>query len=143
MTELFELHPQLKNDSFWLGDFSLTRLLLINDCQYPWFVLVPKRAGVKEIYQLSVTDQTMLWQESNRLSEVIMASFKGDKLNMAAIGNLVPQLHLHHIVRYTKDICWPAPVWGKFPMKPYASVEVKKIQQSLTQLLPELRLRAL
>jgi len=110
----FQLHPQLKKDSVEIGRFALSRLLLINDSQYPWFVLVPERADITEIYQLSDSEQQLLQQESSLLAKKLADIYKADKMNIAAIGNLVPQLHIHHIVRYKKDVAWPAPVWGKF-----------------------------
>lgn len=116
----FELHPRLAADSGVLGDFPLCRLLLMNDANYPWFILVPRRAGAREIYRLDEADQRQLWRESALLSRAVMDAFRGDKLNVAALGNVVPQLHLHHIVRYATDPAWPGPVWGKLPAKPYA-----------------------
>src|SRR5262245_27562488 len=96
----FELHPRLAADTIVLGDFPLCRLLLMNDAQYPWFILVPRRAGAREIYQLDERDQQQLLKESAQLSRAVMDAFRGEKLNVAALGNLVPQLHVHHVVRY-------------------------------------------
>ena len=119
----FVLHPRLAADTFALGDFPLCRLLLMNDAQYPWFILVPRRENAREIYQLADVDQQQLLRESARLSRVVMEEFRGDKLNVAALGNLVPQLHVHHIVRYSGDPAWPAPVWGRHPPRPYTNAE--------------------
>lgn len=124
---MFELHTRLEQDCFHVGDFEVSRLLLMNDSRYPWFVLVPMRVGVTEIFQLSEGDQQQLIRESSRLAERLMASFQPDKLNIAAIGNLVPQLHVHHVVRYTSDSAWPAPVWGRLPALPYASAELDTV----------------
>ena len=115
-----DLHPQLQKDCLILGRFELSHLLLLNDSNYPWFILVPDRADITEITELSDADRIQLWQESHVLSAHIMRQFVGDKLNIGAIGNLVPQLHLHHIVRYRSDLAWPAPVWGKTVAKPYS-----------------------
>jgi diadenosine tetraphosphate (Ap4A) HIT family hydrolase len=139
----FELHPRLKADSYGLGDLPLSRLLLINDTQFPWFVLVPRRDNIKEIYQLAEKDQIQLWQESSSLSQTIMALFQGDKLNVAAIGNLVPQLHLHHVVRFKNDLCWPAPIWGKLPMVAYEVGIVSDLQQKIAEKMADLRLSAI
>lgn len=87
-------------------------VLLINDANYPWTVLVPKRADITEIYKLDHIDQMQLLEESAKLCNAMETVCKPDKLNIAAIGNMVPQLHLHHIARYRTDIAWPAPVWG-------------------------------
>lgn len=131
----FQLHPTLAGDSFVLGRFELCLLLLINDRQYPWFVLVPQRSDISEIYQLSELEQQLLWSESDLLSKIIMDFYKGDKLNIAALGNMVPQLHVHHIVRFKDDICWPKPVWGQMPMQAYKSEEIDKIRASLAEIL--------
>jgi diadenosine tetraphosphate (Ap4A) HIT family hydrolase len=125
------IHPQLKNDCVLLGRFDLCYLLLANDANYPWFILVPDRDSIKEIYQLSEDDQGQLLTESSLLSGQIMQIFKGDKLNVAALGNQVPQLHVHHIVRYENDPAWPTPVWGKVAAKPYAETELAEIVSKL------------
>ena len=109
---MFELHSQLQKDTLPLGRFSLCRLLLMNDANYPWFILVPERENVREIHELGDADRHQLWEESVELSRVLTTLFKPDKLNIAALGNQVPQLHVHHIVRYTHDPAWPQPVWG-------------------------------
>jgi diadenosine tetraphosphate (Ap4A) HIT family hydrolase len=116
----FELHPRLAADTTALGDFPLCRLLLMNDANYPWFILVPRRPGAREIYLLEEADQRQIWRESALLSRAVMDAFRGDKLNVAALGNVVPQLHLHHVVRHATDPAWPGPVWGKLPAKPYS-----------------------
>ncbi len=114
------LHPQLQQDCFVAGRFPLSVLLLHNDANYPWFILVPQRRDVSEIHQLSTADQQQLTRESSRLAACIEREFKADKINIAALGNIVPQLHIHHIVRYKTDPAWPAPVWGKIPAVPYS-----------------------
>lgn len=119
MDPSFELHPRLAADCFVLGDWRLSRLLLINDANYPWCLLVPRRPGIREIYELSEADQVLLVGESARLGRAMMQAFGGSKLNVAALGNVVPQLHVHHIVRTENDPAWPAPVWGKLPARPY------------------------
>jgi diadenosine tetraphosphate (Ap4A) HIT family hydrolase len=115
----FALHERLAADTFALGEFPLCRLLLMNDATYPWFILVPRREGAREIYLLPEPDQHKLLRESAQLSRAAMDAFQGDKLNVAALGNMVPQLHLHHVVRHKSDAAWPAPVWGKVPAKSY------------------------
>lgn len=115
----FELHPRLAADCHVLGDFPLCRLLLMNDSQYPWVILVPRRENLREVYQLGEADQQVLWRESARLSRVLMEIFAGDKLNIAALGNVVPQLHVHHVVRFISDAAWPGPVWGRVPPLDY------------------------
>lgn len=134
----FALHPRLAADTFTLGDFPLCRLLLMNDAQYPWFILVPRRENAREIYQLADADQQQLLRESARLSRAVMEEFRGDKLNVAALGNVVPQLHVHHVVRYSGDPAWPAPVWGRHPPRPYTDVERDARIAALRAALPDL-----
>ncbi|NVK41665.1 MAG: HIT domain-containing protein [Oceanospirillaceae bacterium] len=131
----FELHPQLAQDCILLGDFPLCRLLLMNDANYPWFILVPRRAGVSEIYHLSVEDQVQLMHESSFLAENLADIFAARKMNVASLGNMVPQLHLHHIVRYESDAAWPGPVWGRHPARAYSDVEVAEIRQKIDVLM--------
>lgn len=116
----FQLHPQLEKDCIAIGKLQLSRLLLMNDSQFPWFILVPEIKGITEIYQLRKQQRSLLIEESSTLAEKLNTLFKADKINIAAIGNLVPQLHVHHVVRYRTDKAWPAPVWGKFPAVPYS-----------------------
>lgn len=126
---MFTLHPQLEKDGIVMGEFPLSRLLLLNDSRYPWFVLVPRRENITEIYQLSEADQQQLLLESSRLGRLMMEGFSGDKLNIGALGNLVPQLHLHHIVRYKNDEAWPGPVWGVGAALPYSGEQVAAMRQ--------------
>ena len=129
------LHPQLEKDCFVVGRFPLCVLLLINDANYPWFILVPQRESITEIHQLTDEDQQQLIRESSMLAACIEKEFNADKINVAALGNMVPQLHIHHIVRYKTDPAWPAPVWGKLEATPYLDEEVKILRSHLAQSL--------
>lgn len=120
----FQLHPRLEQDCIAIGRFELCRVLMMNDSQYPWFILVPERADLKEIYQLGKAERELLSEESSYLAENLAAFYHADKMNIAAIGNMVPQLHIHHIVRYRTDKAWPAPVWGKFDAVPYTAEQL-------------------
>ncbi|TAK65044.1 HIT domain-containing protein [Methylobacter sp.] len=120
----FQLHSRLKQDCIIIGRFELCRLLMMNDSQYPWFILVPERADIQEIYQLNKTERELLTEESSYLAENLAIIYEADKMNVAAIGNMVPQLHIHHIVRYRTDKAWPAPVWGKFDAVPYTEQQI-------------------
>ncbi|MBL6986201.1 MAG: HIT domain-containing protein [Methylobacter sp.] len=120
----FQLHPRLEQDCIAIGRFELCRLLMMNDSQYPWFILVPERTDLQEIYQLSKPDRELLTEESNYLAENLAILYQADKMNIAAIGNMVPQLHIHHVVRYRTDKAWPAPVWGKFAVVPYTEQQI-------------------
>jgi len=129
------IHEQLLADCTVIGRFALCHLLLMNDANYPWCILVPDRQGVGEIYQLSETDQRQLLTESSHLGQTMMRLYAGDKLNIAALGNVVPQLHVHHIVRYRDDPSWPAPVWGRLPAKPYDSATMAAMLDQLRDAL--------
>jgi len=129
---MHNIHPQLASDCVLLGHFPLSRLLLMDDCQYPWFILVPDRFEIREIYQLDTADRRQLIDESCLLSEFLIEAYAGDKLNVAALGNQVPQLHLHHIVRYTSDASWPAPIWGRSPPQSYSPGAIEEIRTLLS-----------
>lgn len=128
---MFRLHEQLAADTFKLGESDLNLLLLMNDCNYPWFILVPKRDAIRELFQLPQRDQYQMSDESALLSETLMDSFQAHKVNVAALGNMVPQLHVHHIARFTDDPCWPKPVWGQVAAKPYQEQERRAIADKL------------
>ena len=120
----FQLHPRLQQDCITIGRFELCRLLMMNDSQYPWFILVPEKTDINEIYQLTKPDRELLAEESSYLAENLAELYQADKMNIAAIGNIVPQLHIHHIVRYQTDRAWPAPIWGKFDAVPYTEQQI-------------------
>jgi len=126
---VFQLDPRLQADTIALGDFPLCRLLLMNDLTYPWFVLVPRRVAATEIYQLEELDQQQFWQESAIVARWMSTTFEFDKLNIGALGNVVSQLHLHHVGRRIGDPTWPGPVWGQHPPQPYGMVAIEKIKQ--------------
>ena len=132
---MFELHPRLAEDSVVIGRFDLSLLLLSKDASYPWCILVPQREDVFEIHHLSEDDQIQLIRESCRLAEVMTSVFDAHKMNVAALGNIVRQLHVHHIARFTTDPAWPQPIWGKAPAKNYTAQQfderVTKIQNAL------------
>ncbi|OQR32739.1 HIT family protein [Pseudomonas sp. Bc-h] len=134
---MFVLDSRLLQDTVPVGDFPLCRLLLSNDSQYPWFILVPRRADISEIFQLSDAEQTQLWSETTLLSKTLQQLFNADKMNVAALGNVVSQLHMHVIVRRKGDAAWPAPVWGKHPAVPYSTDESAVIFARLKTVLTE------
>lgn len=133
---MFKLHPQLAADCEQLGHFSLCHLLLLRDANYPWFVLVPARADIREIHHLTPADQQQLLQESVVLAQMMETVFVPDKLNIAALGNIVPQLHIHHVARYQSDPAWPAPIWGKVPAVPYQDDQLSVVANRLMAALP-------
>ena len=128
-----KIHPKLLEDCLVLGRFPLSILLLMNDANYPWLILVPDRDNLREVHHLCEEDQQQLIRESAFLSEVLEQTFQADKINIAALGNLVPQLHIHHVVRYETDIAWPSPVWGMHPARKYSQDELNNIVARLTR----------
>ena len=124
---MFELHPDLLRDTHPVVELELCDLRIMDDATYPWFVLVPRRDGISDTIDLSEGDHARLWAESRRVSRVLMEVFAGDKLNVAALGNMTPQLHVHHVVRYTADPAWPGPIWGKVPMRPYEEAALAEV----------------
>jgi diadenosine tetraphosphate (Ap4A) HIT family hydrolase len=132
---MFELHPQLAKDCIVVCDLPLCRVLLTNDKQYPWLILVPMKNGMKEIIDLSDAEQQTLWQESAKISRILQSLFQPDKLNVAALGNMVPQLHMHHIARFKTDAAWPAPIWGMHPAVAYSDEEIGQIVRSINELI--------
>lgn len=124
MPAAWSLHPQLANDTAPVGDLPLCRVLLTRDANYPWLVLVPRRADIVEIIDLDDSDAARLMTEIAHVSRALRAATGCDKLNVAALGNMVPQLHVHVIARRRNDAAWPHPVWGVVPAKPYAADEI-------------------
>jgi diadenosine tetraphosphate (Ap4A) HIT family hydrolase len=111
----WSLHPQLEQDTETIGDLALSRLLVSRDGNYPWLLLVPRRPGASEIIDLDAADQRQLMAEIAIVSGALKAITACDKLNVAAIGNMVPQLHVHIVARRRDDPAWPRPVWGALP----------------------------
>ena len=134
---MFVLDSRLQQDTLPIGDFPLCRLLLSNDSHYPWFILVPRREDVSELFQLDAADQQQLWKETTELAEMLKDSFDADKLNVATLGNVVSQLHMHVIVRKREDAAWPAPVWGKHPAVPYSAEQVAAVRERLRLVLTD------
>lgn len=132
---MFELDARLQADTLVLGDLPLSKVLLMNDQRYPWIILVPRRADIREAFHLSENDQQQLAKESSWLSEKLADHFQAYSMNVAALGNVVAQLHVHHVVRMQDDPAWPAPVWGHSPVQLYseelADARVKELQQLL------------
>lgn len=120
---MFQLHQQLEKDCFVIGDLALCRILMLNDRQYPWIIAVPMRDGLSEIFQLDDKDQRLLLEELKHIDAMMNRLFTPDKMNIAALGNMVPQLHIHCIARFKVDAAWPNPVWGVNPSIAYSAEE--------------------
>jgi diadenosine tetraphosphate (Ap4A) HIT family hydrolase len=119
MPPAFELDARLAADTYGLGRLALSRVLLMNDARFPWLILVPERAGMAELIELSATDRAALLGEIVAASEALKHLYSPDKLNVAALGNMVRQLHAHVIARFHSDAAWPKPVWGVGTAEPY------------------------
>lgn len=128
---VFQLDKRLQADTVLLAEWPLCDLLLMNDQQYPWCILVPRVSGATELFHLSRSQRQQLDLESTFLSKMLMSVFDGEKLNVAALGNVVSQLHIHHVVRFSADISWPAPIWGRHPVRQYSE---DILQQRLDEL---------
>jgi len=125
-----KLHPQLAADCYLLGTVKSSSLLLHKNALIPWFILVPD-TNKNEIYKLNTEQQQTIQFEINALAKFTEEHFNSDKLNIASIGNIVPQLHIHIISRKTTDFCWPAPVWGETESMEYTPQQVDIIKQAL------------
>lgn len=132
---MFELHPRLAADTLIVGEFKLSQLLIHRDANYPWFILVPKRPDVMEIYHLSEEDRIQLMVESCMLAEALVDVFSPDKINIATLGNIVPQLHMHHVARYKTDGAWPNPIWGAQPTLDYRQEDLQHRIDSMVSVL--------
>lgn len=117
---MFQLHPQLAADTVPVATWPLCEVLLINDANFPWLVLVPARDGLRDFDDLMPEDLPQATAEINKASKALKTLFSPDKINVAALGNMVPQLHIHVIARFAHDAAWPKPVWGVVPAEPYA-----------------------
>ena len=127
----WSLNAQLKKDTIDIGDLPLSRVLVIKDAHYPWLLLVPRRPEISEIIDLDEVEQAQLMTEISRVSRALKDITKCDKLNIAALGNVVPQLHVHIIARRGSDVAWPRPVWGVAPPLEHDATEVQAFISAL------------
>lgn len=127
MPAMFELDSKLRQDTIPIGGLVLSRLLLMNDATFPWLILVPAQPDIREIHELAQGQQMQLMAEITAISRLMADIFKPDKINVAALGNVVPQLHVHVIARFRTDPAWPDPVWGRAPAKPYEKSQAEHL----------------
>ena len=127
----WSLHSRLKEDTIDIGDLPLSRVLVIKDAHYPWLLLVPRRPETIEIIDLDEVEQAQLMTEISRAARALKEITRCDKLNIAALGNLVPQLHVHIIARRSSDVAWPRPVWGVMPPLAHDTEEVQSFISAL------------
>ncbi|MGE0564379.1 MAG: HIT domain-containing protein [Pseudolabrys sp.] len=130
------LDPQLAGDTLAVGDLPLSRLLLNDDANYPWLILAPRRPGAVELIDLEQADRAQLMDEIAEVSAALKRLTQCHKLNVAALGNVVAQLHVHVIARFRDDAAWPSPVWGKAPRRSYAADIRERLLADLREALP-------
>jgi diadenosine tetraphosphate (Ap4A) HIT family hydrolase len=134
--EIFTLDPRLENDTIFIKDLKLSKLLLMNNKLYPWFILVPKKYNITEIIDLTSSEQQILLSEINQISTLLQKIYNPDKLNIAALGNVVSQLHIHLIARYKNDITFPKPVWIDDRKEFYSEKEILDIKKKIIDIIP-------
>lgn len=126
----FTLHERIEADSVFVADLPLCQIRLINNATYPWALLIPRQDNIKETIDLSDNDQQQLMKEIALLSKVMQKIYSPDKLNIAGLGNMVPQLHMHVIARFKEDPAWPNAIWGTGGV-PYAETDITSVVQRL------------
>jgi diadenosine tetraphosphate (Ap4A) HIT family hydrolase len=127
----FVLHPTLARDTVEVTRLPLCRVLLMNDRRFPWLILVPERESVREIHELVPADRAVLIEEIAQAGELLTRLVQPDKINVGALGNVVPQLHVHVVARFADDPAWPGPVWGSGPAEPYEEEELEGWREQL------------
>ncbi|PJK09858.1 HIT family protein [Lysobacteraceae bacterium NML120232] len=132
----FQLDPRLDADTRLIAQWPLSELRLMDDAQYPWLILVPRIPGARELIDLGDAERAQLQQEIDAAAHLLRQAFSPDKLNIAALGNVVEQLHVHIIARFRSDAAWPRPVWGVHPVKPRSQDELATFQARLMPHLP-------
>ncbi len=120
MSEIFDLHPRLEADTIFVADWALCRVLLMNDARFPWLILVPRKPDLRDFDDVAGADKARFYAEIELASKILREATSAKKMNVAALGNMVPQLHVHVVARFSNDEAWPAPVWGVGEAVPYA-----------------------
>ena len=132
---IWRIDERLANDCAIIGDFPLCRVLLMLDARFPWAILVPRRIGLSELHDLSIADRSVLMDEVLETSAALQQLTQADKMNIAALGNIVGQLHVHVVARFVSDEAWPDPVWGSGEKRPYAAGDQARLLENLRKAL--------
>ena len=136
----FQLHSQLKRDSFFVSSLPLSELRLVNDKRFPWLMLVPRANSAYEITDLTSEQQQMLMRESDAVMRVLKEFTHADKMNIANLGNVVSQLHIHIVARFKNDAAWPKPIWGHGDMLAYSKDEAQELIENIQEKLHNINL---
>ncbi len=131
----FDLHPRLAGDTLPIGDLLLSRVLLMNDLRFPWLMLVPRRPNMSEFTDLPTAERSILMEEIAAVSTALKQATHSPKLNVGALGNIVPQLHVHVVARFENDPAWPGPVWGHGDREPYPEQAAEAFAAEISQRL--------
>lgn len=131
----FDINPRLEGDSYPVADLGLCAVRLMKDANYPWLMLIPRKADMIELTDLEPLERIVLMEEIGQVSDALKSVTNCEKLNVAALGNVVPQLHVHIIARFREDAAWPAPVWGAVQPIPYAKGDATKLISALQDVL--------
>ena len=133
MSEKFSLHPRLAADTFLVDDWPLCRVLLMNDSRFPWLILVPRQDGLRDFDEIAESDKPSFLTEIDRASRALRTETSAEKMNVAALGNMVPHLHVHVVARFVTDAAWPAPVWGVGEAVPYTTDQAEALILALRE----------
>jgi len=133
----FDLHPRLAADTALITDWPLSRVLLMNDSRFPWLILVPRRAGIAELFELDDSTRATLMDEIIRSSERLKRWARADKINTGIVGNIVRQLHVHVVARAETDMAWPGTVWGAGQPIPYTAPDLQRVVRAFRQFLDQ------
>ncbi|MCE8013662.1 HIT domain-containing protein [Halomonas daqingensis] len=136
-----ELDERLVRDSYPVAELPLCQLRLMDDTRFPWLILIPRREGVSEVFDLDEADQRQLWHEASEMGRMLKAMTRADKINVANLGNVVAQLHVHVVARRQADAAWPGPVWGQGQAQPYDLDELASMRDRLLAQLDGLKTR--
>lgn len=136
MSDDFVLHKRLAADTAPVGNTDLCRVLLVKDARFPWAILVPRRPGLRELHDLAPPDQILLMGEVTHLTHAMQEAWNAGKTNVAALGNMVPQLHVHIVMRFEGDAAWPGPIWNVGNPEPYSEAALTETLEKLRTCLP-------
>ena len=131
----FSLHPNLAADTFFVAELELSDVLLMNDQRFPWCILVPRLTGLRELYDVPAESKPVFWREIDDVANALQKHSNAHKMNVAALGNMVPQLHVHVIARQIDDPAWPGPVWGVGVAQAYDDAQANREITALRELL--------